>query len=83
MHRYDSMDKAVLSPVWRSVVPYTIFFSHGYSFVFFLNFPNFMVDWGFGVVDLDLVFGVRVFSWWGLGPVVSGFPGFSGLGLFT
>ena len=32
--------------------------------------------WGFGVGVLYWVFGVEVFSWWGLGPVVWGLLGF-------
>ena len=39
-----------------------------------------MVVLGFGVGVLDWVFGVGVFGWWGLGPVVLGLLGFLGWG---
>ena len=49
MHRYDSMDKAVLSPVWRSVVPYTIFFLMAILLSFF---STFLILWWIGVLGL-------------------------------
>ena len=40
-------------------------------------------SWSFGAGDLGWAFGIRVFSLWGLGPVVRGLMGSLGLGLFT
>mgnify|MGYP001793554487 CR=1 FL=1 len=42
----------------------------------FSHFFSSMVVAGFGVRVSDWVFGVGVFSWWGLGPVVWGLLGF-------
>ena len=39
-----------------------------------------MVVWGFGGRVLNWIFGVEVFSWWGLGPVVWDLLGFLGWG---
>ena len=57
-------------------------FSQGYSLYFFLILAH--LWWfgvlGFGVGVLFWVFGVGVFSWWGLGPLVWGLMGFLGWG---
>ena len=57
-----------------------LFFPMAILHIFF-HFCSYMVVWGFGVEVLDLVFGVRVFHWWGSGPVVWGFLGLFGLGI--
>ena len=61
-----------------------IFFPKVYSSYFILTFFHLcrFEGWGFGVWVLNRVFGVVVFSWWGLGPVVWSLLSFLGLGLF-
>ena len=49
--------------------------------LFVLIFAHLWWFGGCGFAVLDWAFVVRVFSWWGLGPVVWDFLGFFGLGL--
>ena len=58
-------------------------FSQVYSLYFFLIFAHlwWFGVWGFGVGVLYCVFGVGVFSYWGLGPAVWSLLGFLGMGL--
>ena len=55
------------------IFPMVIFYTF-FSFLWWLG------GWSFGVWVLNRVFGVGVFCWWGLGPVVLGLLGFFGVG---